>query len=146
MRWRSVYAAAFGFCQEQFYTVGRGQCVPGHSAKLRPAEPLPAASSCISTISPFQRDSGNLREEPTVFLAGRRWPHASAPAHERNACRRRRIPTGAPLRRARERRSSSWSPFRRSNAERTGLSIPVTTPAESQLLPRRHPVQANNSE
>lgn len=73
MRWRSVYAAAFGFRQARVYTMGSGSAFAGHSAKLRPAEPLPSPThgACL-TISLFQRDSGNLREEPTVFLAGRR--------------------------------------------------------------------------
>jgi hypothetical protein len=68
MWWRPIYAAAFGFRQARVYTTGRGQCVCG-----RRAEPLPSpAGGAFLTIPPFQRDSGNLREKPTVFFAGRR--------------------------------------------------------------------------
>lgn len=69
----SNYATAFGFRQARVYTVGCGSAFAGHSGKLRPAEHLPGPThGAFLKISPFQRDSGNLREKPTVFLAGRR--------------------------------------------------------------------------
>ena len=73
MRWRSVYAAAFGFRQARVYTMGRGQCVRGPFRQASPRAPLPSPThAAFLKISPFFGDSGNLSEEPTVFLAGRR--------------------------------------------------------------------------